>query len=188
MNHLAHAWLAGDDEGMLIGSLLGDFWRGSVDPAWDPRVADGVRLHRRIDAFTDAHPAVVGARALFEPPFRRYAGILMDVWFDHLLAASFEARTGRALRGFADEVYAVLGAAPADLPPAFRLFAARAAQFDVLVGYAQRERLDAVFARLSERLSRANPIAHALPVLESLEAPLARAFDALWVDLVRVRP
>jgi acyl carrier protein phosphodiesterase len=188
MNHLAHAWLAGDDDGMLVGSLLGDFWRGAVDPGWDLRVADGVRLHRRIDSFTDRHPAVVGARALFEPPLRRYAGILLDVWFDHLLAHDFEARCGLPLRTFADRVYATLARAPEHLPPAFRLFAARAAQFDVLVGYAQRERLDAVFARLSERLSRANPIAHALPVLESLEAPLGRAFDALWVDLVRLRP
>jgi acyl carrier protein phosphodiesterase len=188
MNHLAHAWLAGDDEGMLVGSLLGDFWRGAPDPAWDLGVAEGVRLHRRIDAFTDQHPAVVAARTLFEPPFRRYAGILMDVWFDHLLARDFEARCGVPLREFADRTYATLARAPASLPPAFRLFAARAAQFDVLVGYVERERLDAVFARLSERLSRANPIAHALPVLESLDAPLARAFDALWGDLVRLRP
>lgn len=188
MNHLAHAWLAGDDDGMLVGSLLGDFWRGTVDPGWDLRVADGVRLHRRIDSFTDRHPAVVAARGLFEPPLRRYAGILLDVWFDHLLARDFEARCGLPLRTFADRVYAALARAPEHLPPAFRLFAARAAQFDVLVGYAESERLDGVFARLSERLSRANPIAHALPVLESLEAPLARAFEALWADLVRLRP
>jgi acyl carrier protein phosphodiesterase len=188
MNHLAHAWLAGDQPSMRIGGLLGDFWRGAPDPAWPTGVADGVRLHRRIDAFTDAHPAVAGARALFEPPMRRYAGILLDVWFDHLLATSFEARTGRALRRFADDVYATLAHAPADLPAPFRLFAARAARFDVLVGYAERERLDGVFARLSERLSRANPIAHALPVLESLEQPLARAFEALWLDLARLRP
>lgn len=173
---------------MRIGGLLGDFWRGAPDPAWPAGVADGVRLHRRIDAFTDAHPAVAAARALFEPPFRRYAGILLDVWFDHRLAASFEARIGRALRDFADEVYATLAAAPADLPAPFRLFAARAAQFDLLVAYAERERLDGVFSRLSERLSRANPVAHALPVLESLEQPLERAFEALWGDLVRLRP
>ncbi|MCE3002422.1 MAG: ACP phosphodiesterase [Xanthomonadaceae bacterium] len=188
MNHLAHAWLAGDAPAWRIGSLLGDFWRGAPDPGWPPGVAEGVRLHRRVDAFTDAHPAMAAARALFDPPLRRYAGILLDVWFDHLLATAFEARTGRALRGFADEVYATLAAAPADLPAPFRLFAARAAQFDVLAGYAERERLDVVFARLSERLSRANPIAHALPVMEALEQPLGRAFDALWVDLERLRP
>ncbi len=187
MNHLAHAWLAGDHEALLIGSLLGDFWRGAPDPQWPAGITDGVRLHRYVDSFTDAHPAVVAARGLFEAPFRRYAGILLDVWFDHLLAADFERRCGRPLRDFADHVYANLRRADPRLPVSFHLFAARAAQYDLLVGYADREALDPVFARLSERLSRANPVAHALPVLESLEAPLARAFDALWVDLVRLR-
>lgn len=188
MNHLAHAWLAGDDEALLIGSLLGDFWRGAPDPRWPPAIAEGVRLHRRVDSFTDAHPAVVAARRLFDAPFRRYAGILLDVWFDHLLAADFERRCGRRLRGFADAVYASLQRADPGLPISFQLFAARAAKYDLLVAYADRDVLDSVFAGLSERLSRANPIAHALPILESLEAPLARAFDALWVDLVRLRP
>jgi acyl carrier protein phosphodiesterase len=187
MNHLAHAWLAGDDDGLLIGSLLGDFWRGRPDPAWHPMLAAGVRLHRRVDSFTDAHPAVVEARALFAAPFRRYAGILLDVWFDHLLAVDFADRCGMPLRDFADRVYTVLRGADAGLPPSFRLFAARAAQFDLLVAYADREQLDGVLARLSERLSRENPIAHALPVLESLHGPLARAFDALWLDLAPLR-
>jgi acyl carrier protein phosphodiesterase len=187
MNHLAHAWLAGDHEALLIGSLLGDFWRGAPDPQWPAEIADGLRLHRHVDSFTDAHPAVVAARRLFDPPFRRYAGILLDVWFDHLLAADFERRCGRPLRDFADQVYAGLRGAEPGLPVSFHLFAARAAQYDLLVAYADREGLDPVFARLSEHLSRANPVAHALPVLESLEGPLARGFDALWRDLVPLR-
>ncbi|MFN7551942.1 MAG: ACP phosphodiesterase [Pseudomonadota bacterium] len=188
MNHLAHAWLSGDHPALRIGSLLGDFWRGAPDPGWPEGVAAGVRLHRRIDGFTDAHPAVAAARTLFEPPFRRYAGILLDIWFDHRLAATFEACTGRSLRAFADEIYATLADAPDGLPAPFRLFAARAARFDVLAGYAERERLEAVFMHLSERLSRANPVAHALPLLESLERPLERAFECLWVDLAGMRP
>jgi acyl carrier protein phosphodiesterase len=187
MNHLAHAWLAGDDDALLVGSLLGDFWRGAPDPSWSPGVAAGVRLHRTIDSFTDRHPVVVAARGAFEPPFRRYAGILLDVWFDHLLAVEFERHGGEPLRGFADRVYAVLARTDPSLPPSFRLFAARAAQYDVLVGYADRGRIDDVLSRIGERLSRPNPMAHALPVLESLEGPLARAFAALWPDLARLR-
>jgi len=187
MNHLAHAWLAGDDEALLIGSLLGDFWRGAPDPQWPPGIADGVRLHRHVDSFTDAHPAVVAARALFQAPFRRYAGILIDVWFDHLLAVDFERRCGRPLGEFAAQVYACLRSADPCLPASFHLFAARAAQYDLLVAYADREALDGVFARLSERLSRANPVAHAVPVLESLAGPLARSFEALWHDLAPLR-
>ena len=104
------------------------------------------------------------------------------------LCAPEKACTGRSLRAFADEIYATLADAPDGLPAPFRLFAARAARFDVLAGYAERERLEAVFMHLSERLSRANPVAHALPLLESLERPLERAFECLWVDLAGMRP
>ena len=68
-----------------------DFWRGAPDPAWPAALAAGVRLHRRVDVHTDAHPAVRAARALFVPPLRRYAGIALDVWFDHCSRASSSA-------------------------------------------------------------------------------------------------
>ena len=172
---------------MLVGSLLGDFWRGASDPAWSPALTAGLRLHRRIDSFTDAHPAVADARRLFDPPFRRYAGILIDIWFDHLLAVEFASLCERPLREFADHVYAVISTSDAPLPPAFELFAARMRHFDMLYGYRERERIDGVYARVAERLSRANPIAHAMPIMESLEAPLGRAFEQLWGDLALLR-
>jgi acyl carrier protein phosphodiesterase len=187
MNHLAHAWLAGDDPGLLVGSLLGDFWRGAPDPAWPAGVAAGVRLHRRIDSFTDTHPAVAAVRAQFEPPFRRYAGILLDVWYDHLLAQDFERLAGTALRPFADRVYTAVTPHDPRLPAPFRLFATRMVRYDLLSSYRDRERIDGVYLSLSERLTRANPIAHALPVMESLAGPLQRSFELLWRDLAGLR-
>ncbi len=183
MNHLAHLWLAGPEPDVVIGAVLADFVRGAPDPAWSPALAAGVRLHRRIDAWTDQHPAVIRARAWFEPPFRRYAGILLDIWFDHLLAQDFERLTGEAPRVFMDRCYAVLKAGDASLPTAYHVFAARLARHDGLAIYAEREALDGVFQRLSGRLQRANPVGAALPVLEALERPLARAFDEFWPEL-----
>ncbi len=186
MNHLAHARLAGPDPDVVVGSLLADFWRGAPDPAWRPGVIAGVRLHRHIDAITDAHPAVVSARALFEPGVRRWAGVALDVWFDHCLARDFEQMTGEPLRGFADHVYAVLGTARIVNVPAFELFVARLARHDGLAGYADRGQLDFVFERIAARTSRANPLASMPVLLDALDAPLSRAFEALWSDLVPI--
>ena len=184
MNHLAHAWLAGDDAALITGGLLGDFWRGAPDPAWPRALGAGVVLHRRIDVFTDAHAAVAAARALFDPPYRRYAGILLDVWFDHLLARDFERWTGTPLRPFVERVYATLGALDATLPAPFLMFAHRTAANDGLAAYADREHLWFVFEHIAARLSRANPVATAVPALEALERPIERAFATLWPDLV----
>jgi acyl carrier protein phosphodiesterase len=195
VNHLAHALLAGPDDALIAGSLLGDFWRGTPDPAWPRALAAGVRLHRRVDASTDSHAAVVRARRLFAPPFRRYAGILLDVWFDHLLARDFARWSGgESLRAFCDRCYAgllrVLGGAAEGaptappLPPVFRLYVSRIVQDDGLAAYVNRAHVEPVLARISARLARANPVEDALPILESLERPLDAAFAALIPDLI----
>lgn len=185
MNHLAHLWLAGRDDGMMTGAILADHSRGAIDPAWPRGVADGVRLHRRIDGWTDAHALQADARALFEPPLRRYAGIVLDVWFDHLLARDFEALTGHPLRAFCDEAYATLlaGDTP-DLPPAHHGFVTRLARHDGLFAYTDVDHLDGVYAHIGRRLARANPMASALPVVVALERPLSRIFAAFWPALV----
>ena len=185
MNHLAHTVLAGPDPLLVAGGLLGDFWRGAPDPAWPQALAAGVLLHRRIDTLADTNPRTVEARRRFEPPFRRYAGILLDVWFDHLLACSFERLCGTTLREHVERVYAILWSDDPHWPAPFRLFAARLVPRDGLARYLERGHVETVLERISERLVRENPVALALPVLESLEAPLERDFEALWPELVR---
>src|SRR6478609_8124795 len=108
MNLLAHALLAGGDDDVRFGSMIGDFVRGAIDPALPDGVRGGIALHRAVDAYTDAHAEVVAARALFEPPYRRYAGILLDVWFDHLLARDWPRHAAGSLHAFSREVQALL--------------------------------------------------------------------------------
>jgi acyl carrier protein phosphodiesterase len=184
MNHLAHVVLAGHNPLAVTGGLLGDFWRGALDPAWPAALAAGVRLHRRIDAWTDHHPAVVEARRLFDPGFRRYAGIALDVWFDHLLANDFERRAGEPLAALEDRVRASLARAPADLPMPFGVYVARVLAGEGLGAIARREVVDATLMRIGARLSRPNPLPHALPLLEAMGPPLDRAFARLWPELV----
>ena len=183
MNHLAHAVLARDDPQLIVGGLLGDFWRGALDPAWPAALARGVRLHRRTDTVTDAHPAVVAARARFEPPLRRYAGILIDVWFDHVLARDFERFEGEPLAARVGKIDAALAWVPESAPHAYALFAARTRARGTLARYAEADFVEEVYELISARLSHPNPVAHAYPAVAALDAPLSRAFEALWPEL-----
>ncbi len=184
MDHLAHVVLAGRNPLAVTGALLGDFWRGAPDPTWPAALAAGVRLHRRIDAWTDRHPAVAEARAGFDRGFRRYAGIALDVWFDHLLANDFERRTGEPLAAVEARLRASLARAPTDLPVPFRVHVARMLAGPGLGAIARREVVDATLARIGARLSRPNPLPHALPLLEAMAPALDRAFARLWPELV----
>ncbi|GIS88192.1 MAG: hypothetical protein CM1200mP18_09020 [Gammaproteobacteria bacterium] len=51
MNYLAHLYLSGDIEDLVIGNFIGDAVRGDQYKRLKPAVQAGVRLHREIDRF-----------------------------------------------------------------------------------------------------------------------------------------
>ncbi|MCT6699242.1 ACP phosphodiesterase [Rheinheimera sp. 4Y26] len=85
MNYLAHLYFADNNTESRIGNLLGDFCRGVDLTALSPATKAGLMQHRAIDRFTDAAPEVHAAKLLFAAKRRRFAGVALDVLFDHYL-------------------------------------------------------------------------------------------------------
>ena len=183
MNHLAHALLAGADEAMLLGGLLGDFWRGAPDPHWPARIRAGVVLHRKIDVYTDGHADVAAARTLFVPPLRRYAGILLDVYFDHVLAADWPQDAGEPLAALSARVEELLRANQHWLPGRLNRFAGYFRQAGLFEAYADRAVIERVLAGISQRLKHDNPLASAGPALWERDAELRAAFTRFFPQL-----
>lgn len=184
MNHLAHALLGASDADILLGGLIADFLRGAVDRTLPRGVRVGIALHRAIDTYTDAHPQVVAARARFAPPYRRYAGILLDVWFDHLLARDWPRYAPGSLHVFSRSVQDLLARRDAELPPRMHAFARYLRSRDLPEAYRDEAVIAEVLRGLSMRLTRANPIAEALPILRGQAAALDRHFAAFFPDLI----
>lgn len=86
MNYLAHLHLAHIANSSLLGNLMADYVRGNPYQQWPSNIADGISLHRRIDARTDTLPQVRQARQLFRNETRRVAPITLDVIWDHFLS------------------------------------------------------------------------------------------------------
>ena len=183
MNHLAHVLLAGTDPERRLGGVLGDFVRGTPDPSLPAGVREGVALHRAIDGYTDRHPDVLAARALFEPPYRRYAGIALDMWFDHLLARDFERWSTRPLVAFSADLRELLRRYDALLPATAQRFARYMQANDLPTGYADPAVLERALAGIGQRLRRDNPLDRMLPVLQALDAPLQERFEAFFPQL-----
>ncbi|WP_266156327.1 ACP phosphodiesterase [Dyella silvatica] len=183
MNYLAHTLLAGDDEWLQLGGLMGDFVRGQPDPALPPRLITGIRLHRAIDVYTDSHPEVQAARALLPPPYRRYAGILLDMWFDHCLARDFAHWSQQPLAAFSSRLRELLHRQDAWLPAELRRFRHYMDAHGLPAAYAEREEIGLALTGISQRLSRANPLASALPVLIEQALPLQAHFEAFFPTL-----
>lgn len=183
MNHLAHALLAGGDPDLEVGGVLGDFVRGRPGPELPSAVRAGIRLHRAIDGFTDGHAQVAAARARFTPPFRRYAGILLDVWFDHCLALDFGRWSALPLEPFSQRLRTRLHARQAMLPAGAERFLRYMDANRLPAGYAEPAMLARALAGLGDRLQRANPVADALPVLLGDAPALQAHFEAFFPDL-----
>ena len=100
MNYLAHLHLADVAALPLSGAVLGDFVRGRLDDRFPLMLEKSIRLHRRIDVVTDAHPLVAAARVRFDDGARRYAGILLDLIYDHCLALDWPQSQKESLNRF----------------------------------------------------------------------------------------
>jgi len=183
VNHLAHALLAGPNDDVLLGSLLGDFWRGAPDPGWPEGVRAGVVLHRKIDVYTDSHPYVDAARAQFETPWRRYAGILIDIYFDHVLAREWPRHADEPLEAFSARCAGLLERHAAWLPADLNRFAVYFRVHGLFAAYAQRSTIEQVLAGISRRLRHPNPLAQAGPALWALADELDESFARFFPDL-----
>lgn len=184
MNFLAHFHLAWPDEMLVVGGLEGDFHKGALPGALPSELLQGVRLHRAIDAFTDSHAEVAGLRRQFPQGLRRYAGILIDLCFDHFLARHWEAHSDISLVEFNRVVYGMLERQQGLLSDRAARMAGWLCSYDMLNHYQHWDTIPASAMRIGERLRGDNPLTETDRHLSELLPELERSFAVFYPDLV----
>lgn len=120
MNFLAHAHLSGDDKKILVGNFIGDFIKGrQALNQFEKQIIRGVELHRAIDEFTDNHPVVDQSKDRLRAAYRHYAGVIVDVFYDHYLATQWSQYHDQTLETFAANTYSTVESFSPVLPAAF---------------------------------------------------------------------
>ena len=185
MNFLAHAYLARGSDRSILGGLMGDFVKGPLQGRYDVELTRALTLHRRIDSYTDAHDVVRCSRRRVSPARRRFAGILVDMFYDHFLARLWQEYSDVPLEQFTAYVYAVLREHWALLPERLQQVAARMADGDWLTSYRSVDAVAAALDRMGGRLTRGNAILRSgdelLAEYEAFEAD----FRLFFPDVVR---
>ena len=153
MNWLAHVFLSESGVEVRLGNLLADIVKGTDREGMSPEFLRGVRAHQAIDAFTDSHPVVRRSRARVDSSQRRFSGVLVDVFYDHLLATNWERYSATPLAGFTSAFYADVTAHPIALPEPARTALARIVRHDLLGSYVRIEGVERSLQRLSARLA-----------------------------------
>ncbi len=181
MNYLAHAFLARQDEGLLLGGLLGDHVRGLLAlRGYPPPVRRGIRLHRHIDRFTDHHADVKVLLRCFPKPFRRYAGIIVDLAFDHELARHWSRYADEPLDQFDREIRALLARHEEMVPPGLARFMAYADRRGLFAAYREESEMLRSLAGVGQRLRRANPLHRVGEVWPEVRDACADTFMAVF--------
>jgi acyl carrier protein phosphodiesterase len=182
MNYLAHLLLAGECHEHRIGSVLADFTRlgnECLADAFGDAIAAGIVAHRRIDDFTDAHPAVCEGVGILAKRHRHAARVVVDILFDHFLLRHWERYHRRSSDSFIDDCHELLTdhcATDPRFPERFRTFSTRVVEYDVLRSYATLDGIGAVLERVSTRADCLASIAGARVDIEENYAALENSF------------
>jgi acyl carrier protein phosphodiesterase len=185
MNYLAHLHLAADNAPARIGNLLGDFLKPSHAAHLPAAMRDGMRLHLFIDHYTDTHPIVLASKKAIASERQRYAGILLDIFYDHFLAKHWPQFHPSALPDFSQQVYRELTEYHTLLPPRLQDILPNMIRNDWLTGYRDLERIEQVLAGFAKhRIKRSSAFAGGIDDLHTHYSQLENDFLRFYPELI----
>ncbi|HEY5762929.1 MAG TPA: ACP phosphodiesterase [Rhodocyclaceae bacterium] len=182
MNYLAHALLADFAAPLRAGSATGDFFKGPLAPDLPADFARGIRLHRAIDRYADSHPAFRASRTRLPANIRRWSGVIVDLYYDHILARQWADWHPQPLTEFSQSLYHEIAAYRHLMDEGAQGACRLMAREDWLSGYSTAAGLATTLQRMGRRVRRENPLAGADVHLGGDAAGFADDCRAFLVD------
>ena len=169
---------------LIAGGFMGDFIKGPVPENLPDTLAEGVRLHRRIDAYSNAQPEIRASCARFPTELRRFAPIFVDVIADHLLATRWVQFCNVPLSDFTSGVYQAIEQHTGLLTDRGLRFFDHMVAVDLLAGYSERSVMMRSLGSLTRRLKRPALDTELTIVVERELQALEEDFLSYFPDLV----
>jgi acyl carrier protein phosphodiesterase len=196
VNFLAHCALGSEHPDYLVGGFLGDFIKGPVPTHLTGLIGVGVRLHRRLDAYSAVQPDIKTSIARLPASIRRVAPVFIDLVADHFLARHFESVHAEPLAVFSHRAYETLASRSDLFPPGARRFFHYLREHDLFGRYTHADSVERAFTRIGDRLGLDGIVTPAMTALgdnyEKLEADFLRYYPALqqhaehWLDATKL--
>jgi len=142
MNFLAHLYLSGDNPLVQVGNFIGDHVKGRDHEKYMLEIQKGILLHRKIDHFTDTHPLVKQSAQRLSERYGRYAGIVMDVFYDYYLGINWADLNDVPLKQYVSGIHKVLLRNYFKLPSAVKRFLPFMIKSRRLESYATKQGID----------------------------------------------
>lgn len=184
MNFLAHFHLSHMDDALIVGNFLGDFVKGRKYRDYPEEIARGILLHREIDFFTDHHPIHHRSKRRLGDSYGHYAGVAVDMFYDHLLAVNWTAYSDMPLAEFSRHVYEVLEAHASILTEQARYVLKYMSEHDWLLHYREMKGIESALRGISRRTKFSSNLEHAALDLEAHFSEFQQDFAAFFPEII----
>lgn len=183
MNFLAHIYLSGKDEELILGNFIADSIKGKKYLKYQPGVQKGILLHRRIDHFTDTHPIVRSSAAKLHKNYSHYSGVIVDIYYDHFLASQWNQYSNVPLEKFVADFYKLLQKNFDLLPAPIQRFLPYMVAENWLLSYASLEGIGRILYQMNIRTKNIVRMDRAVSDLKEHYQEFQEEFKAFFPEL-----
>ncbi|MDF2438894.1 MAG: hypothetical protein K0Q95_3270 [Bacteroidota bacterium] len=183
MNFLSHIFLSGEDEGLIIGNFIADSVKGSDFLKYPEEIQKGIILHRKIDTFTDTHPVVDESKERLRSEYHKYSSVIVDVYYDHFLAANFDQYSVAPLNDFVQNVYRIIQQHHHHLPLKSSHFTQYMLRYNILEEYARLDGIEQVLKGMSQRAKFESKMERSIIELKEHYSLFEAEFQKFFPDL-----
>lgn len=184
MNYLAHLYLSGNHNEIKVGNFIADDVKGKMINRYSVEIQNGILLHRKIDAYTDSHPLVKKGILRLRSNHGKFAGVVIDMFYDHLLAANWNTFSEKKLEDFTSESYMLLLRHFFKLPPRTRILLPFILKSDWLASYRDLNFLSKAFRGLSYRTTYETNMKSAVDDLSANYSDYKSEFLEFFPDMI----
>jgi acyl carrier protein phosphodiesterase len=184
MNFLAHLYLSGQEEDVIVGNFVADSVKGNSLGKYPEGMERGIRLHREIDHYTDHHPVFRASKSRLSPKYRMFAGVIVDIYYDHFLAKYWSEYSEEDLKSKVSKTYFLLIRRFHLLPPRSRRILPYMVTQNWLVGYRDLNVLQRVFNGMSRRTAHPSGMENAIQDLQADYSSYENEFRAFFPEII----
>jgi acyl carrier protein phosphodiesterase len=184
MNFLAHIYLSGDNEKLMVGNFIADFVKGRAAlEKFESEIIKGIDLHRAIDEYTDSHPIVLKSKVRLRPKYRHYSGVIVDVFYDHFLSKFWKSYHSKPLADFAEQTYSTIQRYSNVIPTEVNRMLPYMVRGNWLVNYAKTEGIHRALSGMSSRTPYESKMDEAVSDLINYYDEFKKEFEEFFPEL-----
>jgi acyl carrier protein phosphodiesterase len=184
LNYLAHIYLSGANDEILVGNFIGDYVKGFELGRYTELVRKGIMLHRHIDSFTDTNIIVKRSKSRIMEKYHKYSGIIIDIFYDHFLVSNWLAYSAVPIHEFVLNAHGILSRYEEMLPEGVRLFLPSFIKNNWIQKYSTIEGIEDVLHRMSARTTLPEETDYAIRILREEYDKLDSEFSAFFPALI----